>query len=87
MESNNEFNISVILATASICFSLLSVFLMYYIFAGVALVTGIVSMHDERAKKVSIASILFVCITFIVKMIVILIQNGNLPEWLMQGIL
>ena len=65
MESNNKFNFNVVLSTVSLCFSVLSMFLMYYIFAGIALLTGIISINDEKSRKLSIASIILVCITFI----------------------
>lgn len=59
---------------------------MYYIFAIIALVLGAITLNDERTGKLSLTSIVIVCITFVIKLISIIVANGNLPEWLTNGL-
>jgi len=86
MEDKNGLNANVMLAFVSFCSSFISKFLMYYIFATIALVTGIMSANDERTKKLSISAIGIVAITFVAKIVTVLLQNGTLPNWLINGI-
>ena len=86
MEDKNGLNANVMLAFVSFCSSVISIFLMYYIFATIALVTGIMSANDERTKKMSISAIVIVAITFVAKIATVLLQNGTLPNWLINGI-
>lgn len=78
--------INIILSFLSLIFSVISFFVMYYIFAGLALILGIVTLKDKQTRGLSICSIAIVCITFIFKMINIIVTNGNLPEWLINGL-
>ena len=75
-----------ILSFVSFGSSIVSIFVMYYVLAGVALVTGLISMRDENAKKMSVASIVIVCITLVAKLLTMALQNGELPAWLTSGI-
>lgn len=59
---------------------------MYYIFAGVSLILGFATLKDERAKSLSLSSIIIVFVTFIFKIIHTLIINGSLPDWLIRGL-
>ena len=60
---------------------------MYYIFAVIALFTGIISVNDEKTRGMSITSIIIVCITFILKILNTLMINGALPTWLTNGLI
>lgn len=86
MESNNKFNINMVFSLISFAFSIVSIFVMYYVFAGIGLVTALISIRDEHAKKMSITSIIIIVITFVLKLITTLIENGYIPEWLMNGL-
>ena len=79
-------NYNVFLSSLSFLSSILSIFVMYYILAGVALVLGLFTIKDEKSRKLSITSISIVCITFIFKVIYNVVTSGNLPEWLTNGL-
>ena len=78
--------INIVLSFTSFVFSVIAIFVMYYIFAGVSLILGIATINDEKTRGLSITSIVIVCITFIFKMLYIVIKSGKLPEWLTSGI-
>lgn len=82
-KSESSFN--VILSFISFTSAIISFFVMYYIFAGVALVSGVISVRDDRARKLSLTAIAIVCVTLVIKLINVAIVNGNLPDWLIKG--
>lgn len=80
-------NSNVVLSSISLVASIVSIFVMYYIFAGIALVLGLLTVNDEKSKKLSLSSIAIVCITLVVKIIYNVVTNGSLPGWLSGGLL
>ena len=80
-------NYNVFLSSLSFLCSILSIFVMYYILAGVSLLLGLITLKDEKTRKLSITSISIVCVTYIIKIIYNVVVNGNLPEWLTNGLL
>lgn len=60
---------------------------MYYIFATIALVLALCNLNNKNTKGISIASIIIVAITFVIKMVNTLVLAGNIPEWLTNGMI
>ena len=64
MESKNNGNIYVILSILSLCFSIVSIFVMYYIFAGISLLTGIISINNatkyKKRPQINVFLVLFI---------------------------
>ncbi len=84
MEGNNKLN--VVLSFVSFVSSIVSFFVMYYIFAIIAFILCTITLNDEKSRKLSLTSIVIVCVTFVIKLISIIVANGNLPEWLTNGL-
>ena len=83
MKNNN--GLSMILSFVAFFFSIIGIFVMYYIFTGIALVLGIATIQNEKSKYLSISTIVVIFITLVLKLIKCAI-NGNLPGWLSGGL-
>lgn len=78
---------NIILAMVSFFSSIVAIFIMYYIFAAIALATGFVSINKKESKTLAGISIGIVCVTFVIKIVNTLLLNGNLPQWLTNGMI
>ena len=83
MKNNNNF--SIILSFISFFCSLIAIFVMYYVFTGIALILGITTLQNERSKYLSISTLVIIFITLLLKIIKCAIE-GNLPSWLTSGL-
>ena len=83
MKNNN--NLSMILSFVSFFCSIIAIFVMYYIFTGIAIILGISTLQNERSKYLSISTLVVVFITLVLKLIKCAI-DGNLPSWLTNGL-
>ena len=81
----NNSSLSMILSFISFFCSIIAIFVMYYIFTGIALVLGIASLQNERSKYLSISTLVVVFVTLVLKLIKCAI-DGNLPPWLTGGL-
>lgn len=77
----------VIIGLVSFCSSIISIFVMYYIFAALSLITGFLGLSKKNSKAISIVSIVIVGITFIIKLLGILLEQGILTDALTKGLL
>ena len=66
--------------------SIISVFVMYYIFAAISAILGIIGLRKENSRAISITSLIIVSVTFVVKMITVLLDSGALSEALTKGL-
>lgn len=86
MEKNGGSLRNVIIAMTSFCSSIIAIFTMYYVFATIALITGIIGLKNEDSKPMSITSLIIVAITLITKLLGIVTATGSLPAWLTNGL-
>ena len=82
-EKGNEGGI--IIGIVSFFSSIISFFVMYYILAIVALVTGFYGINNERSRGLCITSLIITIITFILKIIGAIVDKGMLSEVLLKG--
>lgn len=87
MEKNESSLKNVIIAMTSFCSSIIAVFTMYYLFASIALVTGLIGLKNEDSKPISITSLIIVAVTLVIKVLNTLMVNGTLPAWLTSGLM
>ena len=83
-EKNNNLQ-NAILGLTSFFSAVLAIFVMYYIFAIIALTTGLVGLKNKESKPMCIVSIIIVCFTFVLKIVNVLTTSGSLPDWLVNG--
>ena len=79
-------NGGVIIGLISFFSSIMSLFVMYYIFAGISIITGIIGLGKENSRAISITSLTIVAITFVIKTVTVLLQSNILSEVLTKGI-
>ena len=87
MEENKNQTGGVLVAFTSFFSSIVAIFTMYYIFAAIALITGIIGLKHENARSMSCTALIIVVISFIIKMVNTLIISGSLPQWLINGMI
>ena len=85
MKKGNSIN--TIMAIISFVCSIASIFVMYYVLAIFSFATSLVTIKDESTKNISIVTLIIVCITFVLKLLRYIIENGILPDWLTNGLL
>ena len=88
MENNNSSNFqSVFLGIISFVSSVVAIFKMFYIFAIISVITGFVALKHDESKPIAIVSLIIVVISFVLKVLGVLTQNGVLPQWLINGVI
>ena len=87
MEENKNSTNGALLAFTSFFSSVIAIFTMYYIFACIALITGLLGLRHENSRSMSITAIIIVVVSFVIKMINTLIISGTLPQWLINGMI
>lgn len=87
MEQENKNSSGIILSLSAFFSSIVSIFTMYYLFAAVALITGILGLKNKSTRGFSIVAIIVVAVSFIIKMVNIVMTEGMLPEWFMKGMM
>ena len=83
MKNNNS--LSLIFSFVSFFCSIIGIFVMYYVFTGIALVLGIATIQNERSRYLSISTLVVIFVTVLLKLIKCAIE-GNLPSWLTGGL-
>ena len=86
---NNEDNKSfanILMAIIALASSIVAIFKMYYIFATIALILGLIGLRKESSRGMSKTTLVIVFITLIIKVLEIVSSNDWLPEWLMKGL-
>ena len=87
MEQENKSNGGLILSIVSFFSAVISIFTMYYLFAVIALITGMPGLKYKNTKGLSIATLIIVAVSFVIKVINLLITEGSLPAWFMNGMI
>lgn len=66
--------------------SVISIFVMYYIFAAISAIMGIIGLKKENSRAISITSLIIVAVTFVVKLVTVLLETGALSEVFTRGL-
>ena len=88
-EKQNTYNDqdgSIFLALVSFISSIVAIFIMYYIFAAVSLVTALFCIGKKNSRSIAIASIVIVVFTLVIRILNVLLEADALPAWLMNGL-
>ena len=75
----------IVIGIVSFFSSIVSVFVMYYILAIVALFTGFYGINNKRSRGLCITSLTITIITFVLKIIGAITSKGILSEVLLKG--
>jgi len=86
MENEEKVNKGgIIIGIVSFFSTIVSFFVMYYILATVALVTGFAGINNERSRGLCITSLIITIITLVLKIILAISEKGILSEVLLKG--
>lgn len=83
---NNKSFFDILMSIIALASSIIAIFNMYYIFAAIALVLGLIGLRKEASRGMSKATLVIVFITLVIKVLEIVADNNWLPEWLMKGL-
>lgn len=75
----------IIIGIVSFFSSIVSFFVMFYILAVVALVTGFYGIKNERSRGLCITSLTITIIAFVLKIISAIADKGILSDTLLKG--
>ena len=83
---NNKSFAEILMSIIALASSIIAIFKMYYIFAAIALILGIIGLRNDASRGMYKATLVIVFITLFVKVLEIVANNNWLPEWLMKGL-
>ncbi len=83
---NNKSLADILMSIIALASSIIAIFKMYYIFATIALILGIIGLRKDASRGMSKAALVIVFVTLFIKVLEIVANNNWLPGWLMKGL-
>lgn len=87
MNNDNKSFREMVISIIALCSSIVAIFNMYYIFAAIAVILGIIGLRKESTRGMSRVTLVIVGITLVIKILNMVVANNMLPQWLSGGML